>query len=209
MPGKHHNCLALLALSVILTSSCVKPTENERGVTATQTKPEQPNVATGVNKTASLQVNVVNVDKARNSNLVKQVLSGVNELYQRCRIAVQFNNTDTTLAPENSVNSKTRLKLAEKYKNESPTVFFVSHTTEADVAFAYLPSLNTQSASTIWITDRVNERCLTWITAHELGHVLLNNGKHHNGTTNVMSNGCTLNNWNNAAAPIFCIKLDI
>jgi len=74
----------------------------------------------------------------------------------------------------------------------------VSGTAEEDVAFAHLPSLNSPSASTIWITERVNERCLAWIAAHEIGHVLLDSGKHSNGTVNVMSNGCTVSNWSNS-----------
>ena len=191
----------LFFAAVILASACSNPvTEQPNIKNSKPTEVININTLPSINETKTLKVNVVAINGARESTLLKQVLSRVDELYQRCRITLQFDTKEIDLAAESVIDSDTRSQLAGKYKNSMPTIFFVSKTAENDVAFAYLPRLNTTSSSTVWITDRVSENCLTWISAHELGHVLLNNGKHSNGSVNVMSNGCTLNNWNNSAA---------
>lgn len=198
-PGS--KCYAIVAIAVVLTNGCVNssPQQNSEAE-LTQTVADQSDTTDRSDNSASLKVDVVVVNAARDSTLLRKVMSEVKNIYQQCRIEFQFATRNTTLATEKTIDSETRSMLAQQYKKALPTIFFVSRTAEADVAFAHLPSLDSPSASTIWITERVNEGCLAWITAHEIGHVLLNNGKHSNGTGNVMSNGCTLSNWNNGAA---------
>ncbi len=195
-------CVALTVL--LLAGGCVNPVpEPQESPSVNKVKSsaiDYSNTGSEVTQTKALEVDVVIVNAARDMTLIGEVLSGVNDIYQQCQITMQFDTKKTTLTPEQLINSNVRSTLAQQYKKTSPTIFIVPRTSEADVAFAHLPSLNSPAASTIWITERVNERCLSWITAHELGHVLLNSGKHSNGRVNVMSTGCTVSNWNNNAA---------
>ena len=191
--------VVVLAIAVAIMTGCVnskseKKIENEQK----QTVSDKPGVAEIFDKTGSLKVDVINVNEARNSTLLREVLSEVNSIYRQCRIEVLFDTKITSLAEGQTIDSEARSKLAQRYKEVQPTMFFVPGTAEADVAFAHLPSLNSPAASTIWITERVSEGCLGWIAAHEIGHVLLNSGKHSNGSVNVMSNGCTITNWSNS-----------
>ena len=197
---KFYNPLVVVvALVMVLLSGCVNPGQEQNIETELrQTDTDQSEVVAGPNKTASLKVDVINVNEARNSTLLREVLSEVNNIYRQCRIEVLFDTKITSLAEGRTIDSEARSKLAQRYKEVQPAMFFVPGTAEADVAFAHLPSLNSPAASTIWITDRVNEGCLGWIAAHEIGHVLLNSGKHSNGSVNVMSNGCTISNWSNS-----------
>ena len=190
-----------MTVLVALISSCVNSgLQKNSEVELPQSIPDQSDTADGTTKAGSLQVEAVIVNEARDKTLLNEVMSDVNDIYRQCGIEVKFDTKTGKLAAEQAIDSETRSNLAQQYKNVSPTMFFVPGTAEEDVAFAHLPSLNSPAASTIWITGRVNEGCLAWITAHEIGHVLLNSGKHSNGTGNVMSNGCTLSNWNNGAA---------
>jgi len=196
---KFYNPLVVVALVLELLSGCVNPGQEQNIKTEPrQTETDQPEVAAGSNKTASLKVDVINVNEARNSTLLREVLSEVNSIYRQCRIEVLFDTKNTSLAEGQSIDSEARSEFAQRYKEVQPTMFFVPGTAEADVAFAHLPSLDSPAASTIWITERVNEGCLGWIAAHEIGHVLLDSGKHSNGSVNVMSNGCRISNWSNS-----------
>jgi len=112
---------------------------------------------------------------------------------------VTYEPQSVSLPPAQIIDRETRIKMVDQYKREQTILFFVPRTAEADVAFAYIPSRGTPLASSIWLTERVSEACLPWIAAHEIGHVLLDSGKHSNGSSNVMSNGCTANNWSNSA----------
>ena len=194
-----------MALATLLASGCVNPETNQQSTAELkQINSVSSDNSNDLTETASLNVDVVIVNEARESALLREVMSEVNDIYQQCRITTTFDTQNTALASEQSIDNEIRTTMAQQFKNTSPTIFFVQRTAEEDVAYAHLPSLNLPVASTIWITERVNERCLAWITAHEIGHVLLDSGKHSGGRVNVMSTGCTLNNWNSGtSAPIW------
>jgi len=194
-----------MAAATLLASGCVNPETSQQSTQEfKQTNSVSTDNSNDLTETASITVDVINVNEARESDLLREVMSEVNDIYQQCRITMTFNTQNTALASEQSIDSEIRSTMAQQFKKTSPTIFFVQRTIEEDVAYAHLPSLNLPVASTIWITDRVNEGCLAWITAHEIGHVLLDSGKHSSGRVNVMSTGCTLNNWNSGtSAPIW------
>ena len=161
---------------------------------------------------AAIRVNVGIVQGARDSKLLTEVQSGVNNIYQQCNLSVSFDTHVVDLEEDRGIDREARIELAERQDKKVPNIFYVTQTTEQDVAFAYLPSLNSSLSSTIWITDRVNEKCLAWITAHEIGHVLLNSALHSNGSKNVMSTGCKVGNWSNSFVnprwtPAQCVAL--
>ena len=200
-PAIYRKYTVSMALVTLLVCGCVNPETNQQSTK--ELKQENAVSADNANSPAaeaSLKVDVVILNEAREPALLREVMAGVNNIYRQCRIAMTFDTKNTTLAPEQTIDSDTRTTLAQQFKKTAPTIFFVKRTAEDDVAYAHLPSLDIPPASTIWITERVNERCLAWITAHELGHVLLDSGRHSNGTVNVMSNACTLTNWNNSTA---------
>lgn len=188
----------LIAVATVFLSACINNSaEKSSSPQVTASLPDTIAKETKKSKTAALTVNIVTVKDARAAASLDQILPGVNNIYQQCRIEVDFNIQARELSVDGTIDETTRIALAEQYKGSSPTMFLVPMTAEVDVAFAYRPTHFTATASTIWITDRVRERCLPWIAAHELGHVLLNSGKHSNGSRNVMSNSCTINNWSN------------
>lgn len=195
-----HRFFALVAFTLLL-GGCVDHRVNEGGVEyleqSNQSRPDTINIERA---TLSLKVNVGIIRDARESSLLNEVWTGVNDIYQQCDISVSFDTQTTGFEVERIIDRENRIQLSKKYKNESPTVFFVPNTAEVDVAFSYLPSYDSPLASTFWITDRVSERCLVWITAHELGHVLLDSAKHSNVSINVMSKHCKVGNWNNQLA---------
>ena len=193
-----------LALSVVLlSSSCINPKTNQPA-TSKKTQALSEGFEAGLsdkqNTTASIEVNTIIIDDAREANLLDQVMQGVDSIYQQCGISVTYQSQQVDSTAEQVIDRQTRTSLVGQYKNDLITLFFVPRTAEADVAYAYIPSRGTPLASSIWITERVQEACLPWIAAHEIGHVLLDSGKHSNGSSYVMSNGCTVNNWSNSAA---------
>ena len=147
---------------------------------------------------ASLMIDVGIVRQAREADVLQTVFSGVNEIYQQCQISVSFDTQNIDIPENDIIDRDRRINLVEQNKDDFPTVFYVAGTAEADVAYAYLPSFDSPLASSIWVTDRVNEACLAWITAHEIGHVLLDSATHSNGSRNVMSTGCKIGNWSNS-----------
>ena len=188
---------------VLLSSSCINPKTNQQATsekTQTVSEERQAGLAQQQNTTASIEVNAIIIDDAREASLLDQVMQGVNRIYQQCGISVSYQSQQVDLTAEQVIDRQTRTSLVEQYKDELITLFFVPRTAEADVAYAYIPSRGTPLASSIWITERVQEACLPWIAAHEIGHVLLDSAKHSNGSSYVMSNGCTVNNWSNSAA---------
>ena len=193
-----------LALSVVLlSSSCINPKTNQPATskkTQTVSEAREADLVEQQNTTASIKVNAIIIDDARKPNLLDQVMQGVNNIYQQCGISVSYQSQQVDLTAEQVIDRQTRTSLVGQYKDDLITLFFVPRTAEADVAYAYIPSRGTPLASSIWITERVQEACLPWIAAHEIGHVLLDSGKHSNGSSYVMSNGCTVNNWSNSAA---------
>lgn len=189
---------AKLALAILITTGCVNSVDSPPS--ADQSNLIGLDSSEGRNdgiRPASLSINVGIVDDAREMDLVSSVLSGVKEIYDQCQISVAFHTVNIELEEKSVIDAKMQTRLVSEYKAESPAVFFVSGTAEEDVAFAYLPSLDSSLASSMWVTNRVSERCLTWITAHEIGHVLLDNAQHSGRAFNVMSTGCKLGNWNN------------
>ena len=192
-----------LSTAVVLVASCVNPHTSQPAADETTQTVSDDREATLADKqasTASTEVNVLIIDEARDSNLLDQVMQGVNNIYQQCGISVSYQSQQVDLTAKQVIDRQTRTSLVEQYKDDLITLFFVPRTAEADVAYAYIPSRGTPLASSIWITERVQEACLPWIAAHEIGHVLLDSGKHSNGSSYVMSNGCTVNNWSNSAA---------
>lgn len=190
----------LIAVALLL-NGCVNTGVDEDGAEeSNQRSPIRPDITNKERPTASLKVNVGIIHEARELDLINEVWSSVNDIYRQCDIAVSVDTQNVELAATRVIDRETRIQLSEDNKNASPTVFYVPSTNEADIAFAYLPSYDSPLASTSWISNRVSERCLAWITAHELGHVLLNSGSHSNGSFNVMSRGCKLGNWNNQEA---------
>ena len=188
---------SLTLLTLILVGCVYSEIEQSSTVKPEQSTSDGPNALTSKKSSAKLTVDVGVVHNARELTLLKNVFSGVNEIYQQCQIDVSFDTKTIELGSGVEITSEAQLRLAEQYKNESPVMFFVPATDEVDVAFAYLPSLDFAFSSTIWITNRVSEGCLPWIAAHELGHVLLDSAQHSRMSENVMSVGCKIGNWNN------------
>jgi len=202
---KIHLLAIFTLLSAALTiNGCINPqiseVSNDKKRQA-EGNPQELENADSLLPSAKLTVKLFNTNEARNPDLLEQVIQGVNDIYQQCRISVLFETQNMELATTQIIDRETRINLAEQYKDGKPSLFYVPRTAELDVAFAYLPSLISPLASSIWITERVSEGCLPWITAHEIGHVLLDSGKHSNGSVNVMSNGCTENNWSDVITP--------
>lgn len=200
--------MTMVLAVTLLNVGCANPGTDQQATAETrQTNTQESEVGDKQLASATIAVDVIIIDKARDSNLLDQVMQGVNDIYQQCQIAVTFEAQSVDLTAGQVIDKETRTNLADEYNAELATLFFVSRTAEADVGFAYLPSGEAPLASSIWVTERVSEACLPWVAAHEIGHVLLDSGKHSNGLSNVMSNGCTANNWSNSAAsPKWTIK---
>lgn len=204
--------ISIVALSslALLAGGCTNPPIDQRAAEEAK-KADSQQAASGPDvkptTSATITVDVVVVDEARESSLLDQVMQGVNDIYRQCNIAVSYKPQSVSLPPTQIIDRETRIKMVDQYKGEQAALFLVPRTAEADVAFAYIPSRGTPLASSIWMTERVSEDCLPWIAAHEIGHVLLDSGRHSNGSSNVMSNGCTVNNWSNSASsPRWTIK---
>lgn len=142
-----------------------------------------------------LEVNIFNVNQARPSHFVKTAVAAANALFAKCQISLKATIESIAIAPNTSVNRAAQDKLVAQYGFHKPALFLVSATAERDVAFSYLPSLNSSVAATSWLTDRVSDRCFVWIMVHELGHVMFDHARHSPGTNNIMSVACKQQNW--------------
>jgi len=172
------------------------PTESAFAEQDTGSQRQRSGVKKPTQKNAGLQVEVVIAGDAREEKFVEEAMSKVADIYAQCDTAL---STTLHYEPEelsNGINTTQRYELTRKYTPadtiiRQPTVFVVNSTAERDVAFSYLPSLARDISGTAWITDRVSEQCFAWIVAHEIGHVILDNGKHHPRKRNVMNARCS------------------
>ncbi len=82
---------------------------------------------------------------------------------------------------------------------EDISVFFIADSTDAFQAYSYLPDTPDNNRNTIWLTRNVDRRCLARTLAHEIGHLLLNQGNHRSENSNLMHSTCVASNYARAA----------
>ena len=212
-------CISLLfALSVLLTS-CVSSKPEFNQIQPVQKANEGSSDELGANLTVTendklastfprggssvtqnyiakvLKVKIFVVNQARNIDFVKTAVRAANSLFEKCQITLNATIDSIALAPDTSIDREARDQIVAQYGRQKPALFVIPATAERDVAFTYLPSLDSGVAATSWLTDRVSDRCFVWIMVHELGHVILDHRGHNAGFNNIMSVACKHKNW--------------
>lgn len=154
-----------------------------------------------LDESGSLSVEVTILGKVRTREFVDNAMQGVSQMYQQCGIPVVATVNEAAAEAADDIDVAERYRLTRQYAIDKPGVFIVDSTAEHDVAFSYLPSLHRDVSGTAWITNRVSESCFAWIVAHEIGHLVLNDGTHHPQTDNIMNAWCSQgNNFNTTSA---------
>ena len=117
--GKVPTIAILLALSVVLlSSSCINPKTNQPATskkTQALSEGREAGLAEQQNTTASIEVNAIIIDDAREANLLDQVMQGVNSIYQQCGISVSYQSQQVDLTAEQVIDRQTRTSLVEQY----------------------------------------------------------------------------------------------
>lgn len=151
--------------------------------------------------TGSLPVEVHIIGQAREVKFVEDAMGTVAEMYQQCNVPLKTTIHNLEEVPTQDVDVQQRYQLTHNYSVRKPSVFIIESSAERDVGFSYLPSLKRDVSGTAWITERVSDACFAWIIAHEIGHIVLNDGNHHPRTNNIMNARCSAgSNYNSTAA---------
>jgi len=144
-----------------------------------------------LDETGSLPIEIHIVGKARDIEFVEDAMGSVAQMYRQCDIPIKAKVHNLEEIPPQDVDVHERYRLTEEYSVRKPSVFIIESSAERSVGFSYIPKLQRDVSGTAWITDRVSDSCFAWIIAHEIGHIVLNNGGHHPQTSNIMNARCS------------------
>lgn len=134
------------------------------------------------------------IGNARTTQFVENAMTDVATIYEQCEIPLISRVENLPDKHSEDIDLEQLYSLSNEYTARQPTVYIIDSTAERDVAFSYLPSIQRDVSGTAWISNRVSEQCFAWIVAHEIGHILLDDARHHQATQNVMNARCSSNN---------------
>jgi len=143
--------------------------------------------------------NNVGWDKAQ----VNKATEGAKSIFQEeCGVDVQPSAVRYLNIPDEytALDEEEQLGLINQLKKrpEKISVFFIADSTDAFQAYSYLPATPDDNRNTIWLTRNIDERCLARTLAHEIGHLLLNEGEHRSEQSNLMHSTCVAANYTSA-----------
>ena len=207
-----------LTLIVCLTSCAYiqndsKPSSSENyeativGTNADTVTDEYTN--TDVNSNSNTSIPVLEIEsrilgEARSPKFVAASITPIQAIYEQCGIDVQFTVKNLPIQKTADLTEDDLLRLSIN-NSDQPVVNVIQSTDRGDVAFSYLPSLQSAASSTAWITNRVSDDCFSWIVAHEIAHIVFNHPNHVFQRNNVMNPQCSAgSNYNRTnSAPRF------
>ena len=195
-------CLLFIALLAACTSSTTSvPQIDDSHNRALPTSTQEFNDTVNLNnqKVRQLDVDLTVLGDARDRSRIDQGVAQAKVIFSQCRIALKVNTTTLPDTVTSDITSRQRYELTRSHVDRKPAIFIVNSTVERDVAYSYLPSIQREVSGTAWLTNRVSDRCLGWIMAHEVGHILMDNSIHHSDRNNVMNAQCSVNNYSAAS----------
>lgn len=127
---------------------------------------------------------------------IEEAVGEASAVFASCDVAVHATAVYWVKAPAGyqELDEREQAGLLAPLGGRRPVALFVNRTTERDIAYSYLNTAPVASRGTAWITRDSAPSCVGPLLAHELGHILLNSGRHVDDQRNLMSYNCVTMN---------------